>query len=100
MSALKLFKVQGVAAFRGANRLGYRPSPLALPPTAAAVGYLIPQKPTPKEQLRSGQRVIGRDVRDLERELAVLKREEAKLTKVGRLCACCNYWCPVLLLRL
>lgn len=41
------------------------------------------QKPTPKEQLRSSQRDISRNVRDLERELATLKREEQKLVKVG-----------------
>lgn len=39
------------------------------------------KKPTPREQLRESQRSIGHNVRDLERELAVLKREEAKLVK-------------------
>ncbi|KAK9820266.1 hypothetical protein WJX72_008298 [[Myrmecia] bisecta] len=42
---------------------------------------LFAKKPTVKEQVRASQRELGHGVRDLERELVSLKREEAKLIK-------------------
>ncbi|KAK9826201.1 hypothetical protein WJX81_007153 [Elliptochloris bilobata] len=42
---------------------------------------LFKKKPTVKEQVRASQRDIGRNVRDLERELLSVDREEAKLVK-------------------
>ncbi|KAK9811993.1 hypothetical protein WJX73_006903 [Symbiochloris irregularis] len=40
---------------------------------------LFEKKPNVKEQMRSSQREIGRGVRDLEREILALKREETRL---------------------
>lgn len=42
---------------------------------------LFAKKPTVKEQVRTSQRDIGRSVRDIEKEVLALKREEQKLIK-------------------
>lgn len=39
------------------------------------------KKPDPRAQLRSSQREISRNVRDIEREILALQREEAKCVK-------------------
>ena len=39
------------------------------------------KKPDPRAQLRSSQREIGRNVRDIEREILALQREEAKCVR-------------------
>ncbi|KAL4431015.1 hypothetical protein ABPG75_006271 [Micractinium tetrahymenae] len=47
----------------------------------SALGRLFKKEPTPKELARSTQRDIGRNVRDLDREIASLQRDEQKLIK-------------------
>lgn len=42
------------------------------------------KKPDPRAQLRASQREVNGNVRDIEREIQSLKREEAKCVKVGR----------------
>ena len=44
---------------------------------------MFKKEPTPREVARSTQRDLGRNVRDVEREIAALRREEQKLIKVG-----------------
>ncbi|PSC73754.1 vacuolar sorting-associated 2-like protein 3 [Micractinium conductrix] len=47
----------------------------------SALGRLFKKEPTPREVARSTQRDLGRNVRDVEREIAALRREEQKLIK-------------------
>lgn len=42
---------------------------------------LFSKKPTVREQVKSSQRIIGANVRDLERELATLKRQEQQVVR-------------------
>ena len=50
---------------------------------------LFSKKPDVRETVKSSQRTIGRNVRDIERELLTLKREEQQLVKqVGAWCVC------------
>ncbi|KAI3433510.1 hypothetical protein D9Q98_003321 [Chlorella vulgaris] len=53
----------------------------------SALGRLFKKEPTAKEVVRESQRNIGRNVRDIDREIQALKREEVKLIKEIKLAA-------------
>lgn len=53
------------------------------PPKQILLCRLFKKEPTPQELARSTQRDIGRNVRDLDREIASLQRDEKKLILVS-----------------
>ncbi|EFN59444.1 hypothetical protein CHLNCDRAFT_138002 [Chlorella variabilis] len=53
----------------------------------SALGKLFKKEPTAKEVVRESQRNIGKNVRDIDREIASLRREEQKLIKDIKLAA-------------